>query len=115
MIYTFGSFELDTRVYELRHRGEACPVEPQVFNVLAYLAAHRDRVVSKEELLEKLWRDRLVSETTLTSRLKAARRAVGDDGKSQSVIRTIHGRGYRFVAEVRIVDDGSAASPGAST
>lgn len=92
------------RVYELRHRGEVCAVEPQVFNVLAYLAEHCDRVVSKEELLEKLWQDRFVSEATLTSRLKAARRAVGDDGKSQSVIRTIHGRGYRFVADLRIVD-----------
>jgi DNA-binding winged helix-turn-helix (wHTH) protein/tetratricopeptide (TPR) repeat protein len=101
MIYAFGPYELDTRVFELRHRGDACPVEPQVFNVLAYLAEHRDRVVSKEELLEKLWPDRIVSDTTLTSRLKAARKAVGDDGKSQGVIRTVHGRGYRFVADLR--------------
>ena len=106
MIYAFGAFELDTRVYELRRRGDVCPVEPQVFDVLTYLAEHRDRVVSKEELLEKLWPDRFVSETTLTSRLKAARKAVGDDGKAQSVIRTLHGRGYRFVADVRIVEAG---------
>lgn len=103
MIYAFGSYELDTRVYELRHRGAACAIEPQVFNVLAYLAEHRDRVVSKDELLEKLWQDRFVSEATLTSRLKAARKAVGDDGKAQNVIRTVHGRGYRFVAGVRVV------------
>ena len=102
MIFCFGPYELDTRLYELRRSGSACPIEPQVFNVLAYLAEHRDRVVSKEELLEKVWQDRFVSETTLTSRLKAARRAVGDDGKSQNVIRTLHGRGYRFVADVRI-------------
>src|SRR3954454_474410 len=100
MIYAFGLYQLDTRVFELRHRGDVCPVEPQVFNVLAYLAEHRDRVVSKDELLEKLWPDRIVSDTTLTSRLKAARKAVGDDGKSQCVIRTVHGRGYRFVAEI---------------
>src|SRR5215475_272532 len=98
MIYVFANFELDTLLFELRHRGEVCAVEPQVFNVLAYLAEHRDRLVSKEELLEKLWPDRIVSDATLTSRLKAARKAVGDDGKAQSVIRTVHGRGYRFVA-----------------
>jgi DNA-binding winged helix-turn-helix (wHTH) protein/tetratricopeptide (TPR) repeat protein len=113
MIYAFGSFELDMRVYELRHCGGVCPVEPQVFNVLAYLAEHRDRLVSKEELLEKLWQDRFVSETTLTSRLKAARKAVGDDGKAQSVIRTIHGRGYRFVAEVRVIEAEAIAAPAA--
>lgn len=113
MIYAFGPYELDTRVFELRHRGEVRAVEPQVFNVLAYLAEHRDRVVSKVELLEKLWPDRVVSDATLTSRLKAARKAVGDDGKAQNVIRTIHGRGYRFVAGSRVVDGrgGTAASP----
>lgn len=111
MIYEFGSYELDTRVFELRHAGSVCAIEPQVFDVLAYLAEHRDRVISKEELLEKLWPDRFVSETTLTSRLKAARRAVGDDGKAQSVIRTLHGRGYRFVAGVRISGDSTLVRP----
>ena len=111
MIYAFGPWELDTRVYELRHRGDVRAVEPQVFDVLVYLAANRDRVISKEELLEKLWADRFVSETTLTSRLKAARKAVGDDGKSQNVIRTLHGRGYRFVADVRIADTDSPVVP----
>src|SRR3954470_5022614 len=103
MIYTFGPYELDTRLFEVRHRGEACAVEPQVFNVLAYLAEHRDRVVSRVELLEKLWPDRVVSDATLASRLKSARKAVGDDGKAQKVIRTIHGRGYRFVTETQVV------------
>lgn len=100
MIYAFGPYELDTRVYELRERGQRRPVEPQVFDVLAYLIAHRDRVIAKEELLDQLWPDRVVSETTLTSRLKAARKAVGDTGKAQLVIRTQHGRGYRFIADV---------------
>jgi DNA-binding winged helix-turn-helix (wHTH) protein/tetratricopeptide (TPR) repeat protein len=115
MIYAFGPWELDTRVYELRHRGSVCPIEPQVFDVLAYLAANRDRVVSKEELLEKVWQERFVSETTLTSRLKAARRAVGDDGKSQSIIRTLHGRGYRFIADVRICESDTFLVPIKST
>jgi DNA-binding winged helix-turn-helix (wHTH) protein/tetratricopeptide (TPR) repeat protein len=100
MIYAFGPYELDTRIYELRHAGTPRSVEPQVFDVLAYLVANRDRVVPKEELLEKLWPDRFVSESTLTSRLKEARKAVGDSGRSQSLIRTHHGRGYRFVAAV---------------
>jgi DNA-binding winged helix-turn-helix (wHTH) protein/tetratricopeptide (TPR) repeat protein/type II secretory pathway predicted ATPase ExeA len=101
MIFAFGDFELDTRVYELRHAaGGPRPLEPQVFDVLAYLVQHRDRVVSKEELLEKLWPDRFVSETTLTSRLKEVRKAVGDTGRDQTIIRTLHGRGYRFVAPV---------------
>ena len=100
MIYAFGQHELDTRVYELRRAGVVRPVEPQVFDVLAYLVQNRDRVVSKEELLEKLWPDRFVTETTLTSRVKEARKAVGDTGQKQSVIRTQRGRGYRFVASM---------------
>lgn len=111
MIYVFGPYELDTRVYELRCRGEVRAVEPQVFNVLAYLAAHPNRVVTRDELLENVWRDRFVSDTTLTSRLKAARKAVGDDGRSQNVIRTVHGRGYRFVADVQAVGPGHVPVP----
>ena len=75
-------------------------VEPQVFDVLAYLIAHRERVVPKVELLDAVWGDRFVSESALTTRIKAARRAVGDDGMAQRTIRTVHGRGYQFVAPV---------------
>ena len=76
------------------------PVEPQVFDVLAYLVRHRDRVVPKTELLDEVWGDRFVSESALTSRIKSVRRAIGDTGRDQRVIKTIHGRGYRFVADV---------------
>lgn len=107
MIYSFGQFELDTRVYELRRAGQPVPIEPQVFDVLAYLASNRDRVISKQELLDKLWADRFVAETTLTTRLKEARKAVGDSGKAQLIIRTHHGRGYRFVADIQERDDPS--------
>jgi DNA-binding winged helix-turn-helix (wHTH) protein/tetratricopeptide (TPR) repeat protein len=100
MIYQFGEFELDTNLYELRAAGTRRPIEPQVFDVLTYLVRNRERIVPKTELLEKLWADRFVSEATLTSRLMAARKAVGDDAKRQSLIKTIHGRGYRFVASV---------------
>jgi pimeloyl-ACP methyl ester carboxylesterase/DNA-binding winged helix-turn-helix (wHTH) protein len=98
--FVFGGCELDVQRLELRRDGEAVAVEPQVFDVLVHLLRHRDRVVSKEELLDEVWGDRFVSESALTSRIKAARRAIGDDGASQRIIRTLHGRGYRFVAEV---------------
>jgi pimeloyl-ACP methyl ester carboxylesterase len=100
VIYTFGGYELDLDAHELRRSREVVRVEPQVFDVLAYLVEHRSRVVSKQELLDAVWRTSFVTEATLTSRIKAARQAVGDDGSAQRVIRTSHGRGYRFVAPV---------------
>src|SRR5215207_9927146 len=90
--------ELDTELYELRRAGTRVHLEPQVFDVLAYLVEHRDRVVPKVELLDNVWGNRFVSESALTSRIKAARRAMGDDGTDQRMIRTMRGRGYRFVA-----------------
>jgi pimeloyl-ACP methyl ester carboxylesterase/DNA-binding winged helix-turn-helix (wHTH) protein len=114
-VFSFGDVEVDTERFEVRRGGSATAVEPQVFDLLVYLIAHRDRVVPKAELLDNLWGDRFVSESALTSRIKAVRRAVGDDGRAQQVVRTVHGRGYRFVAEV--VESGKAAPaayPGAS-
>ena len=99
MRFTFEGCELDLGRYEVRRDGDVVAVEPQVFDVLVHLVRHRDRVVSKEELLDEVWGDRFVSESALTSRIKAARRAIGDDGTAQRVIRTVHGRGYRFVAD----------------
>ncbi len=99
-VHRFGAMEIDLDRYEIRESGERVPVEPQVFDVLALLIANRDRVVTKEELLDRVWGDRFISESALTSRIKAARRAVGDTGREQRVIRTVHGRGYQFVAEV---------------
>jgi pimeloyl-ACP methyl ester carboxylesterase/DNA-binding winged helix-turn-helix (wHTH) protein len=99
-IYSFGEYELDTRLHELRRANERLHVEPQVFDVLAHLFACRDRVVTKEELLDRVWGHRYVAPTTLNSRIKHARQAVGDDGAAQRVIRTIHGLGFRVVANV---------------
>jgi DNA-binding winged helix-turn-helix (wHTH) protein/predicted ATPase len=101
MIYAFKEYELDLQRYELRYAGKPVKVEPQVFNLLAYLIQHPSRVVTKEELLEQLWPGRFVTEATLTSRLMAARRAIGDRGREQRLIQTVHGRGYRFIAPVR--------------
>ena len=97
VIHVFGNYELDLARIELRRSGEPVPIEPQVFDVLAYLVDHRERVITKEELLDNIWGDRFVSESALTTRIKAARRAIGDDGSRQALIRTAHGRGYRFI------------------
>lgn len=100
MSFEFDGFQLDLDGHSLRRDGELVQVEPQVFEVLAHLVQHRDRMVTKAELFDEVWGGRFVSETALTSRIKAARRAVGDDGRSQRVIRTVHGRGYQFVAPI---------------
>jgi pimeloyl-ACP methyl ester carboxylesterase/DNA-binding winged helix-turn-helix (wHTH) protein len=98
--FRFAGNELDLGLFELRRNGVVQPIEPQVFDVLAHLVANRDRVVTKEELLDTVWGDRFVSDSALSSRIKAARRAVGDDGRTQRMIVTVHGRGFRFVADV---------------
>jgi pimeloyl-ACP methyl ester carboxylesterase len=115
MIFAFGDAEVDTATFELRRAGAAVDVEPQVFDVLVLLVTHRDRVVAREELLDEVWGDRFVSESALTSRIRDARRAVGDDGHRQAVIRTVHGRGYRFVTPVEVRADDTVAQPAGAT
>jgi pimeloyl-ACP methyl ester carboxylesterase/DNA-binding winged helix-turn-helix (wHTH) protein len=100
LIFIFEGCELDLDRYELRRDGAVEPVEPQVFDVLALLVRERGRVVRKDELLDMVWGSRYVSESALTSRVKAARRAIGDDGRAQRLIRTVHSRGYQFVGTV---------------
>lgn len=101
MIYRFDEFELDLATMELRAGGTAVGVEPQVFALLALLVGNSERLVSKDEIIEKVWDGRVVSDAAVASRVKSARQALGDDGKSQKFIRTIHGQGYRFVAAAR--------------
>ena len=115
MRYGFEGVVVDTDTYEVRAGDRVVKVEPQVFDVLALLIAHRDRVVTKEELLDGVWGDRFVSESALTTRIKQARQAVGDDGQAQRVIRTVHGRGYRFVAPIEALDDAGTAAAAAVT
>jgi DNA-binding response OmpR family regulator len=99
-VIRFGEFELDAIAFELRREGVAVEMEPQVFDVLRYLAAHAGELVTKEQLLDDVWGDRFVSESSLSSRIRSARVAVGDDGSRQAVIKTVHGRGFRFIAEI---------------
>lgn len=97
MQFSFGEFELDVDRLELRRAGVVVPMEPQAFDVLVYLVQQRERVVPKEELMDTVWGGRFVSETAVTSRIKQVRRALGDDGQRQEMVRTYHGRGYRFL------------------
>ena len=97
MAYCFEAYALDPGTRELRCGGELVPLEPQVFDLLVFLIENRARVVSKDDLMAAVWRGRIVSESTLTSRINAARKAVGDSGDEQVLIRTIARKGFRFV------------------
>jgi DNA-binding winged helix-turn-helix (wHTH) protein len=108
-VWHFGDFVLDLPCYELRRDGVPVPVEPQVFDVLVQLVRHHHRVVTKIELFDSVWGGRFVGEAALTSRIKAVRRALGDDGESQHYIRTVRGRGYQFVGDLI---DAPGAAPG---
>lgn len=101
MILSFGDCAIECDQRELRRDGAVVHVEPQVFDLLVYLARHRDRVVPKEELIRAVWDGRSVSDDTLTSRISAVRRAIGDSGAQQRLIRTVARRGFRFLGEVR--------------
>ncbi|MEM8902582.1 MAG: winged helix-turn-helix domain-containing protein [Actinomycetota bacterium] len=108
MLVRFGEHAVDTDARHVEGPDGLVPIEPQVFDVLVHLIEHRDRVVPKHELLDEVWGSRFVSESALTSRIKSARRVVGDDGRAQHTIRTSHGTGYRFVAEVTVEQRSSA-------
>ena len=107
MIYTFDRFSLDADRRELRRGRDLVAIEPQVFDVLQHLIAHRDRVVSNDNLIEAIWQGRIVSEATVSTRMNAVRRAIDDSGEQQRFIRTIARKGYRFVGDV--VEQGAAA------
>ena len=106
-VIRFRGFELDTALFELRQAGERIPLEPQVFDLLVFLARNSHRTVTKEEIFAAIWGDRVVSDAALSSQIKAARRALGDDGASQHTIATVHGRGFRFIAPI----EGAAPAP----
>ncbi len=110
MLYLFDGFELDRSKIELRGKGAVIPVEPQVFALLHLLVENRDRLVSRDEIIEKVWDGRAVSDSALDSRIKSLRRALGDDGKTQRLVRTVHGQGFRFVADVSVAPTAQAAA-----
>jgi TolB-like protein/DNA-binding winged helix-turn-helix (wHTH) protein/cytochrome c-type biogenesis protein CcmH/NrfG len=105
--FRFSDFEVDLARRELRRAGAVVHTEPQVFDLLVHLIRNRDRIVRRNELIDVIWQGRIVSETALSSRINAARRALGDNGNDQGLIRTLHKRGFRFVGDV---DEESCAS-----
>ena len=107
MRFLFDNHVLDIGQRELRRGTESVALEPLVFDLLAYLVANRDHVVSKNDLQEAVWSGRIVSESAVASSVAAARRAIGDSGEVQKAIRTITRKGFRFVGEV-LVDDGAS-------
>lgn len=109
MLFLFEDFALDCERRELRAGGAIVPVEPQVFDILVHLVENRNRVVSKDDLIASIWRGRIVSDSTLDSRINAVRKAIGDSGGQQRLIRTMSRKGLRFVGEVK-----SAAKTGKS-
>jgi pimeloyl-ACP methyl ester carboxylesterase/DNA-binding winged helix-turn-helix (wHTH) protein len=114
MRLVIAGHELDPRRRELRRAdGGAVHVEPQVFDLLVHLVRNRDRVVGKDELFDTIWQGRVVSEAALSSRINAARKAIGDDGDRQELIRTVHRRGFRFVGEARELPEAEGRPPAA--
>jgi len=105
MIFAFGEWELDPELYELRQNGRATKVEPRVFDLLHHLVRNHNRMVTKDEIVDEIWDGRIVTEATISTCLKAARQAIGDDGRTQRLIRTVHGRGVQFVGDVLPYDD----------
>jgi pimeloyl-ACP methyl ester carboxylesterase/DNA-binding winged helix-turn-helix (wHTH) protein len=101
VLFSFDDFSLDTNRRELRCGAKPIDVEPQVFDLIVFLIENRERVVSRDDLIAAIWNGRIVSESTFTSRINSARRALGDSGKSQHLIRTISRKGFRFVGEMR--------------
>lgn len=110
MLYSFGDFLLDSNRRELTRDGRSILVEPLVFDLLHFLIQRRDYVVSKDELIAGVWNGRIVSESTLTSRINLARQAVGDDGEQQRIIKTLPRRGFRFVCEARELNPAGGGS-----
>ena len=100
MLYEFGPWELDIDLYELRCSGQVVRLEPLVFDVLVYLVLNRDRVISKQELMSQVWPDQFIGDSALERCIMASRKAMGDSGSRQHVIKTFHRRGYRFIAPV---------------
>jgi TolB-like protein/Flp pilus assembly protein TadD len=105
MVLAFGDHRLDIKRRELRRGTELIDLEPKVFDLLAFLVQHRDRVVSKDDLLQEVWGGRIVSDSALTTRINAVRRALGDDGATQRLVRTLIRKGVRFVGEVTEISD----------
>ena len=111
MRYRFEDFVLDSDRREFARGAETIALGPQVFDLLLHLVQNREHVVSKDNLIDVVWGGRIVSESTLTSHINAVRKAIGDTGEEQRLLRTIARKGYRFVSDVREADASKGAHP----
>ena len=109
-VYYFDGYVINLANREVLANGREVKVQQRVFELLAYLIENRDRAVGKDELLDKIWIRRITTEAALTRAIMKARKAVGDDAHSQSVIKTLHGHGYRFVAQLQPVEEARETS-----
>src|SRR5262252_6965217 len=108
MVYRFGDCELNTRLHVLHRAGQFVQLRPKAWHVLTHLLEHRDRVVTKQELCERVWSNQFISDATLESTLRTVRQLLGDSGRTKRFIQTIYGSGYRFTAPVEIDPDNEA-------
>ncbi len=113
MIFAFEGWELDAGQYELREAGQPRKIEPLVFDLLHLLVRNHERVVGRDEIVAEIWQGRIVTDATISTCLKSARQVLRDDGRNQRLIRTVHGRGFRFVGEVAIKEDTPTPTPAA--
>ncbi len=119
MILAFSNVEIDPAKGEVRREGQPVAVAPRVVSLLHLLASNADRMVSKDEIVDKIWHGRVISDSAISTSIKEARQAIGDSGARQALIRTLHGQGFRCVADVRILpqvtgsllEDAEAADP----
>jgi DNA-binding winged helix-turn-helix (wHTH) protein/TolB-like protein/Tfp pilus assembly protein PilF len=112
MKYQIAEYLIDTDRYRISRGGTPVPAEPKVFDLLVYLIRHRDRVLSREELFREVWDGREVSDATLSNHVKSARKILGDSGELQKTILTVRGRGYQFIAPVKVTSEGADAGEG---
>ena len=110
--FIFGDYVLDPGRRELTARGQTVAIGPKVFDLLLHLVANRDRVTGKDELLQAVWAGRIVSESTITSHINAVRKAIGDSGEAQRLVRTVARKGFRFIGEVSLDEaEGAPEAP----
>ena len=100
MIYKTHDLTIDTEQFSVSENSRPVDIEPKIFDLIVYLLEHRNKVVSRDELINQIWPEMVVSDASLANAIKGARKCLGDDGKQQHYIKTIHGRGYQFVADV---------------
>ena len=112
MVYRFGDCSLNTQQHRLQRAGQPMRLRSKVLQVLLYLLQHRDRTVLKQELCEQVWPQQFISDATLESTVRAVRRAIGDTGRAQQMIRTVYGYGYRFIMTVEVWSEVSSDASG---